>query len=394
MGISLGRRGQINSGMRSGGSTVRVGLIPSLNGIRALAILIVIWGHAELPLLIKGSTGVTIFFFLSGYLITSLLRVEADRRGGVSIKDFYLRRVFRIFPPLYIVLGVAVVLSLTGVIAATLSVGGVVSSATFWSNYFIIAEGREGLPGAMNALWSLAVEEHYYLLFPLLYVAMRKWLPRRWHQVILLVAACVGIMVWRIYLVSTGASWDRLYLSTDTRADAILWGSVLAIACNPVYGEVRVPRRAWLLTPVLIASGAVFYLASRMPDALGMTVGYTVQSLALFGVFIPLIVAPQSIIGRVFNWKPVAYIGVISYSLYLVHRPVLEMTETYLTLPHWVEVVIAVAVCFGLAYLMKRFVEDPSAVLRKRISHTGDVGASSAQELPEPDPRAEPAQAR
>lgn len=158
---------------------LRAGKIPSLDGLRAVAIAIVLWGHAGFPTLIRESTGVTVFFFLSGYLITTLMRAEADKRGRVSLKNFYLRRVLRIFPSLYLVLAGAFALSVLGLIPNGMTPGGVASSATFLSNYFIIFEGRDGLPGGMNALWSLAVEKHYYLLFPLLYVAMRKWLPNR-----------------------------------------------------------------------------------------------------------------------------------------------------------------------------------------------------------------------
>src|ERR1700710_2928965 len=99
--------------MPSGGTLpTAVRAIPSLNGLRAVAIGIVFLGHTGLPTFIKASTGVTIFFFLSGYLITTLLRKEADKRGTISIKDFYLRRVLRICPPLYIVLVIAIVLTL------------------------------------------------------------------------------------------------------------------------------------------------------------------------------------------------------------------------------------------------------------------------------------------
>jgi peptidoglycan/LPS O-acetylase OafA/YrhL len=354
---------------------LRAGKIPSLDGLRALAIAIVIWGHAELPMLIKGSTGVTIFFFLSGYLITTLLRMEADKRGRISIRDFYLRRVCRIFPPLYIVLALAIVFSLTGAVASAMSGAGIASSAGFWTNYFIVLDGRDGLPGSMNALWSLAVEEHYYLVFPLIYVAMRRWLPSRLHQTLVLVGICLAIMAWRVFLAGQGASWDRLYLSTDTRADAILWGSVMAIACNPVFGDIRARRRRrWLLNVVLVASAAVFYLVSRMPDSSGMTVGYTVQSIALFGVFIPLILAPSSVVGRVLNWRPVAFVGVLSYTLYLIHRPALELADKWLSLPHLVEVTIALVSSLAFAYAMYRLVDIPMGVLRKRISHTGDVG--------------------
>jgi peptidoglycan/LPS O-acetylase OafA/YrhL len=375
--------------MASGGSvSSRIGHIPSLDGLRAVAILIVLWGHSEFSsvvdaaagtLVLKGSVGVTVFFFLSGYLITTLLRVEADVRGRISVPDFYVRRAIRILPPLYVVLGLAVVATASGLFAAEMSRRGVLSTATFWANYFIIIDGRDGLPAGMNALWSLAVEEHYYLLFPLLYIALRRWLPSRMHQALVLVALCLGIAAWRTYLDLNGASWDRLYLATDTRADAILWGSVMAVVCNPVLGDVRAPRRAWLLTPVLLVSVAVFYAVSRTPDAFGMTIGYTIQSIALFGVFLPLILAPGSMLGRVLNWRPVAFIGVLSYSLYLVHRPVLRLVEERLDLPAAGETLIGLPVSFALAYAMHRLVERPAATLRRRWERSKLGRAEDAQ---------------
>lgn len=341
--------------------------IPSLDGLRAVAIVIVVWGHAELPRLIPESTGVTLFFFLSGYLITTLLRAEADKRGGISLKDFYLRRVLRIFPPLYIVLAASIVLSLFGLLANSMTAGGIFSSATFLTNYFIIFEGRDGLPGGMNALWSLAVEEHYYIFFPLLYIAMRKWTPSRLHQTMILVALCLGIMLWRCYLVARDAGFDRIYLASDTRADSILWGALLAIAANPFRGEIPMPRRAWLLTPVLLVSAGVFYGVTRLPSELVMSVGYTIQAIAIAGIFIPLIMAPKSLVGLVLNWRPVAFLGVLSYSLYLWHRPLLFLAEDHLNLPHVVEAFIGVAAALILAYLVHKVVDQPIGRWRKRL---------------------------
>ncbi|GAA1944229.1 acyltransferase [Microbacterium deminutum] len=348
--------------------------IPSLNGIRALAILLVVWGHAELPYrLIRESTGVTIFFFLSGYLITTLLRREYDAMDRISIKDFYLRRFFRIFPPLYLVLIVAVALSLAGAIANRMTALGAVSTFTFWTNYYIIWAGRAGLPGGMNALWSLAVEEHFYLIFPLLYVALRRWVPRRWMQAAILVALCTAIMVWRVYLLSQGAGYDRIYLATDTRADAILWGSVLAIAANPAYGEVRTPRRRWLLTPILLGGVAVVYFVSRWPDTLGMTIGYTIQSIALAAVFVPLILMPRSVIGRLFNLRAVVWVGIASYSIYLIHRPALIIAETSISAPVVTTATIGIAATVLASWAILVFVDRPFARLRRRLNRAGET---------------------
>ncbi|TDN90556.1 acyltransferase [Microbacterium sp. BK668] len=360
--------------MPSAGVTAGKFHIPSLNGMRALAITLVVWGHAELPLrLIRESTGVTIFFFLSGYLITTLLRREYDARDRVSVADFYLRRVFRIFPPLYVVLICAVVLSLANAIPNEMTPLGVFASFSFWANYYIIWEGRDGLPGGMNALWSLAVEEHFYLVFPLLYIALRRWVPTRWVQAVILGGLCVAIMVWRTYLFSSGASYDRIYLATDTRADAILWGSVFAVVLNPVYGEVQAPRRKWLLTPVLLAGAGVVYAVSRWPNEWGMTIGYTVQSVALAAVFIPVILIPGSVVGRVLNWRAVAWVGIVSYSIYLLHRPVLILTETYIGQPELVAATVGVAATVLASWAMLVYVERPFARLRQRVNRAGET---------------------
>ncbi|MFH8252112.1 acyltransferase family protein [Microbacterium sp. B2969] len=348
--------------------------IPSLNGLRALAILLVVWGHSELPYrFIRESTGVTIFFFLSGYLITTLLRREYDRFDRVSVKDFYLRRLFRIVPPLYIVLAASVALSLAGVIANAMTGWGIFASFGFWANYYIIWFGRDGLPGGMNALWSLAVEEHFYLVFPLLYIVLRRFIRSRWGQGAVLVAICLAIMVWRTWLFTHGASVDRIYLATDTRADAILWGSVLAIVANPVYGEVRAPRRPWMLTPLLLAGAGVVYLISRTDNSIGMTFGYTVQSIALAAVFVPLILAPRSVIGRILNLKAVVWVGVISYSVYLIHRPALMIAEQYIPAPQAATAIIGIAVTVLLSWAMLVFVERPFGRLRRRANRAGET---------------------
>ncbi|MBO0982901.1 acyltransferase [Rathayibacter sp. SD072] len=345
------------------------GRIPSLNGLRAVAIVLVVWGHSGLPIPVKGSIGVTLFFFLSGYLITHLMRVESERTGRIALKDFYLRRVYRIFPPLYIVLAVVLLLVAAGALVDTITGAGLASASTFWANYYIVFQGREGLPPAMNALWSLAVEEHFYLLFPLVYVVLRSVMPKARHQAALLAAVCLVIAAWRVYLSSSGVSWDRLYLSTDTRADAILWGSVMAIAANPMYGETRiVTRRPWVALPLLLISVAIFIGVSRTPDWFGMTLGYTVQSLSLFGVFVAVITAPDGWVGRMLNARPVAYIGVLSYTLYLIHRPLLEVVHPFV--PGGAGVVLAVLASLVFAHCLHLVVEKPLERVRRRISHT------------------------
>lgn len=344
-----------------------LGEIPSLNGLRAVSIIIVIWAHAGLPG-IAGSLGVTVFFFISGYLITTLLRAEADRFGRISVGDFFLRRVLRIFPSLYIVLGIGVVLSVVGAVPNAMSPGGIAAGGTFFANYWIIANHGEGLPGGLNLLWSLAVEEHFYLVFPFLYVAMRRWMPRRSHQAALLVAICLLILVWRCVLAANGADPVRLYYATDTRADAILWGSVLAIGFNPMYGEVRLPKRPMVSAVIVVFCAVVFFLSSKTPQLVHYSVGFTVQSLMMFGILIPLLLAPSSAIGRVLNSRAMTFVGILSYTLYLGHNLLLEAIEHTMDLPVPVEVGLALVGAFAFSLCLQKLVEAPIARYRKRLT--------------------------
>lgn len=360
--------------MPTGGKLVgSIGHIPSLNGLRAVAILIVIYAHAEFPGRVAGAMGVSLFFFLSGFLITTLLRAEFDKYDRISLKDFYIRRALRIFPPMYIVLLVCLVLALLGILPSILSAGGVITSGTFLANYWIVFNGHTGIPDGLGIFWSLAVEEHYYLIFPLAYIAMRKWLPRTRHQVAVLVAVCLLMLAWRCYLTIAGASPLRIYYGTDTRADAILWGSILAIGFNPLYREVRLPKRPWIGTGILIGSALIFFASSRFGSGFHYSVGFTIQSLAAFGIFIPLILAPTSWVGRILNWRPLAWIGIVSYALYLVHRPVLILAETYLPGPHLLQAGVGIAISFAIAWLMKRAVEDPLKKVRRTYSRAGEA---------------------
>jgi peptidoglycan/LPS O-acetylase OafA/YrhL len=345
----------------------RSGVIPSLDGLRALSIAAVVIAHAKVPHAVSGSVGVGIFFFISGFLITTLLRRELERTGRVSLRRFYERRALRIFPPLYLVLAAAIVLEAVGVIHGRMTAGGVASAGTFTANYFIVFGDRSGIPGQMGVLWSLAVEEHYYLVFPLVFVAMARWLPRRRTQAVVLAVVCVAVLAWRCWLRYQGASDIRLYYATDTRLDAILWGAVVALALNPLYGEA--PR--WLTsrraaTPLAVAAGLVVCAVSRMPSSIAYTAGYTVQSLATVVGVVAVVAVPESLAGRVLNLRPVIWLGVISYSLYLLHRPALAIAQQAST--HvWTWTALAVLASVLLAEAVRRCVENPLRRWRARL---------------------------
>jgi peptidoglycan/LPS O-acetylase OafA/YrhL len=151
--------------------------IPGLDGMRAIAFAVVFVGHSGLKK-IPGGFGVTIFFFLSGYLITTLLRIESDRTGTISISQFYLRRTVRIFPPMYVTLAVWALLAAAGVFVGTVYWQSILVAFFYLTNYINFI-APHGISGGLGILWSLAVEEHFYLLFPWLFLL---FLRRRWSR--------------------------------------------------------------------------------------------------------------------------------------------------------------------------------------------------------------------
>lgn len=362
------------------GGTKRRGDIPSLNGIRALSILLVFIGHSErLPAYVRPSLGVTIFFFLSGYLITTLLRKEYDRDGSIDFRKFYARRVLRIWPPLYIAIALGLLVTATGIVPGDLSVPGITTAVLQVSNYWQ-AFGGEGIPKAMRVLWSLGVEEHFYLLFPLLYVSLRRWLPGRLQQGYVLAGICLVILGWRAVLAyGFGVDYfNRLYMSTDTRADSILWGCVLAIVANPALDRIRGNRHlwTWLALPVAVVG---LYVTQKMPDATQPLI-LTVQALLLWVIFTAVVTDPRSWLARPLNWRPVAFLGEMSYAFYLVHRYFIIWADEHLAdVNRWAVAALTFAASLLLAYLIHLAVEKPLKPLRDRLSRSGSANAYEAR---------------
>lgn len=343
--------------------------IPSLDGIRAVSILLVFVGHSErLPAYIRPSLGVTIFFFLSGYLITTLLRIEADNKNRIDIRDFYLRRIFRIWPALYLVIILGILVTMAGIVPGDVSLAGITASGLQVTNYWLIFDGT-GVPKAMRVLWSLAVEEHFYLFFPVIYVALRKWVPNRMHQGLILAALCLVILGWRAYL-SYGLDvgyFNRIYMGTDTRADSILWGCVLAIVANPFLDKIRGHRNLWVWVGIPVAVVGL-YVTQRAGDS-WQPIVLTVQALLVWVILTAVVSFPNSIAGRVLNWKPVAFLGVMSYSFYLVHRYFILWADEHMAdVNRFVVAALTFSASLGTAYLIHRYVEKPFLKAKKRLT--------------------------
>jgi peptidoglycan/LPS O-acetylase OafA/YrhL len=352
-----------------------VSRIPSLDGLRAVSFLLVFGDHVGLGRavpLVAGDLGVTIFFFLSGFIITTLMRLEFEKNGSVNLRHFWLRRALRILPPLFLVVGAAWLLTLLLYPPGTVYGPAMVAELLFYANYWGIYGVDRPAPGT-GVVWSLAVEEHFYLLFPLLYTAMQKYRMPRQRQAFLLWSLCAAVLAWRCVLViGLHATATRVALATDTRLDSILFGCALAVWNNPAIDRSHRTPNIWnyLLLPGALAALAASVLF-RGP-VFKATWYFSIQGVALTCVFMCAVRYPHWTVFRFLNWRPVAFIGALSYSLYLVHDVLLRAVRQLWPNHHGGQhAVIALAVSIVVAWTIYALVEKPCMRLRKKIAPQG-----------------------
>ncbi len=343
--------------------------IPSLDGLRTVAFLIVFLSHAKVVEIFPGGFGVTIFFFLSGYLITTILRREYDRYQAIDFKLFYTRRILRIWPSFYLVLFLGTGLTLLGFLHGEIRLSAFLSQCLHYYNYYNIFYPNGTAPGS-GVYWSLAVEEHFYLLFPLLYLALRKLRVTRRRQMLILWGLCLVVLLWRcLQVYAFGASTDRISYATDTRADSILFGCALAVNNNPMLDEQHYSKKTWnyFLLPIGIIL-LIFSFLYRSPE-FQQTFRYTIQGIGLYPIFITAIRFPHWGLFPLLNLNWMRFLGVLSYSLYLVHYIVIFAVQIYLPQLHKVpQAAIALLISLGLAYTIYQFIELPLGQLRKKFS--------------------------
>ncbi len=347
-------------------------VIPSLDGLRAASFLLVFASHAGLDGFLPGAFGVTVFFFLSGYLITTLMRVELAVSGRVSLPHFYLRRALRILPPFYLVLGAATLLSAMGVLRGRLQLAAVAAQALHVSNYWMAAHGGNGLADGTGVFWSLAVEEHFYLLYPALFLLMNRAGTTARGRAFGFWTVCAAVLAWRCILVLVfHAGVERLSLCSDTRIDSIAFGCALAVWHNPMLDDVAARSPSGGLRAVLpCALGMALLLVTfvlRGPD-FRETLRYTLQGIGLTPVFAAALRHPRWLLFRPLQWRPLRFVGGLSYSLYLLHHVVLRAVHWHLPLGGLPSALVALLVALGLAWALQVLVERPCARLRRRLA--------------------------
>jgi peptidoglycan/LPS O-acetylase OafA/YrhL len=343
--------------------------IPSLDGIRAVSFLGVFLSHlAPDRIRVPGPFGVTVFFFLSGYLITTLLRMEFESTGKINLKAFYLRRTLRILPPFYLVLFASSVLAL--LLGESLGSGVMLTKAFHLANYWIVAHGWDETPPGTTGYWSLAVEEHFYLVFPAIYIAVCRFTANPKRHALVFGMLCALVLAWRMVLVyGFDAPELRTYVASDTRVDSILFGCVLATFGNPVLdGPSRFSPFLWKW--LFFPAGCALVVFSFTFHDLGLreTIRYSLQGLGLFPIFIAAVRFPDWGPFRVLNVSWVRFAGVLSYSLYLLHDVVLSALRDHVGLGIVARALVGMPVSVACAYAIYRYVERPCAKLRRRLS--------------------------
>jgi peptidoglycan/LPS O-acetylase OafA/YrhL len=356
--------------------------LPPLDGIRACAFLLVFVSHVGLGELVPGGMGVTIFFFLSGYLITSLLRAEWSETQDISLSHFYLRRCFRILPPLYLVVAITFLLDSIHIPIHQATGLGLVSILFYFYNYAALAHLVSlGIPVGASVAWSLMIEEHFYLLFPLIYLFLLKRSVSKRSIISILLTVCGIALVWRTILVfhfhtalvSSSMPWT--YMATDARFDSILWGCILAIAANPWCGD-KVPffekHRAKLgAAGLILLLGTVVFREPHFRE----TFRYTIQGSALFPIFYYVVATPQHWQARWLTWAPMRWVGLVSYTMYLSHFSIFLILRAYIR-GHSMAVALLTALLCGLfSEAVRRTVEIPARGIMKKISESRAVPA-------------------
>ena len=353
--------------------------VKELDGMRAVAIMIVVCAHYRI-VPVPGGFGVTLFFFLSGYLITTLFYAEYHSDGGINIFKFYLRRWLRLTPPLIISVILAVSLyhvSRVNVGGTQVPLGTTMAALLYYTNYYDLAwmmEPSRVIP--FGVCWSLAVEEHFYLLWPLIVKTNIQKTTTRLLAIIIIL--CATVMVWRFiahYVIKVQT--DYTGMATDCRIDSILYGALLRVLFESPWAAVavnickaRVTRIAALL--VLLVCFAVPYEGFRE------TVRYSLQGIALMPVFTAILVdRPDTVARRILSSPPMVLVGRLSYSIYLFHLMARTPAEVIFGSPYRIESTISGLILTGaLSYVVFIFVELPIARIRHALRGKERIVAS------------------
>lgn len=293
---------------------------PAIDGIRALAVLMVIGFHSATPGAAGGYLGVDVFFVLSGFLITTLLLDELEKTGDLNVHQFYLRRFLRLTPALLLMLGAYLILAPLAwpSMALHTDVRDVLISTFYLSDY---ASAFWSLPRYLRHTWSLSVEQHYYVLWPLLLLVLTKRFNRT-QLAVALSALYVVFMGWRIYCDLQGdTGYMHSYYRFDTRLSGLTAGSLMAA----LMGNLRrpaVPQRANLAAMAGLAVIALCSWRFHVESSSAMIFGISAVEISTLSLIYVAVKVEGSFVQRALAHPLPAFIGKMSYGIYLWHYPI------------------------------------------------------------------------
>lgn len=341
-----------------------------LDGLRALAVIAVIAYHLDPGRVPGGLLGVSVFFVLSGYLITDLLAGEWRRNGRIELKPFLIRRARRLLPAMFVMLAaVAIWVALFDRSRLPALQGDLAAAVLYVSNWWLIFHQVSyfesfGPLSPLGHLWSLAVEEQFYLLWPFIIALGLRYAPRRGQLAVLIVTGAAASALAMALIYEPGTDPSRVYYGTDTRAFGLLIGAALAIVWPS--GRLSMSISAMSRAALDSVGGAALLVVLGMIvwtneyDAFLYRGGMILLSIAT-ALVVAALAHPASRLGDLMGWKPLRWIGVRSYGIYLWHYPVIVLTKPVVQTGGLdpVLVIVQIAASIGLAALSWHYIEQP-----------------------------------
>lgn len=349
----------------------RIAFRTDIEGLRAIAVLLVVLGHAGVPFFTGGYVGVDVFFVISGFLITSLLLTELRNTGTLSIRRFYARRMVRLLPAAAAVMVATLVAAWLWLPATRYGaiLMDAVSSAFYFVNYRLAVQGTDYLaadeaPSPLQHFWSLSVEEQFYLVWPLLLLAAAlAWRGGRRLNPTMILVVLVGVTVVSLAasMAQTESSAPWAYFGIHTRAWELAIGAIVALA---IHQAVLMPRRfadtaAWVGLTAIVVSGVAFTAQTAFPGWVALLPVLGTASVIYAGA------SRAGSAARLLSLPPMTGIGAVSYGWYLWHWPILLIGPAALGVdPNpGLNVMLSIA-SLAVAILSYHFLENP--IRRKR----------------------------
>lgn len=372
----------------TGGLDLRRNHVPALDGIRAFAIAAVLAYHLGVGWAGGGFIGVDVFFVLSGFLITSLLVNERSTSGAIRLGAFWGRRARRLLPALLLVLGAVALYTTLGGSGINPQVvrGDALSALLYVANWHFIATNNAyfshfALPSPLEHTWSLAIEEQFYVVWPVLLLGFSRLGGRRSRSftmtaTAILAAASVADMAW---LAHRAPDVSRAYFGTDTRAFELMIGALLAM-CLPNWQKasaraVRFIRDAGIGSACLLVVGCAVLGG---PPRWMFDGGFVAVAILTAVLIASVCLSNRGFVARFLCWKPVRWVGTVSYGLYLWHWPVfVVLTQQSTGWPGWTVDMVRVALTVGIATVSFYVVEQPIRRMH-RLPLRGLLGISAA----------------